>query len=428
MGSVWKRCTHDGATRNTGLPARGSRNQIPACRCTGGAWYWRTDLPPDPATGRRRQASGHEATKTAAVAALTEAEAKIATGLRTDDRGATVAEWLTHWMATGRWKGLTRLNYQNDVDVYLIPRLGKLRLGDLHRRHVREMLAALADEGKSGHVIDKVRRTLRAALGVAVQDDRIPVNVAAGRFPEIPRRRRKTGTVLEVEQARTFISHVTDDPLHSLEVVAIFTGLRRGELLGLPWTQVSLTGDTPDDYPGLVVDQTVVALPGRHPCPYCPGHRGRVIQQTTDTQPGAKSEAGTGRWFPLTAECVDALTRHRDRQDEHRATLEDLYIDHGLVWPDDTGGPQRPDAVTKRHARLVAAAGIPQVTIKDLRKGAVSMLAASGMPMELIAILMGHVDAETGREHYLRGIRSVLARGVDDAARMLRGESGGTPG
>lgn len=422
MGSTWKRCTHDGTTKNSGLPARGKRPAITACRCPGGSWWWRTDLPTDPITGQRRQLTGHEKTKALAAEALREAEARIDSGILADDRGKNVADWLTAWLTDGSWKPKARAGYESDVRVYLIPYLGHIRLKDLRRRDVRAMLAAMAADGKSGHVCDKARRTLRAALSCAVADELIAVNPADGTMREIPRRNRTSGTVYETDQVRRFVDHVCRDPLHSLYVVDAFTGLRRGELLGVPWTLVSLTGDAPGEYPGITIDQTVVELPGRHPCPLCAaGHRGRFIQQTTPDRPGVKSEAGR-RWAALTAEGVAALLTHKARQDAHREDLGDLYRDHGLVWCDPDGSPMRPDAVTKRFHLVAEAAGLPDLTPKTLRRGAATMLLETGMPAELVAKTMGWADTDVMEQHYLRVRRGALASAAEDVARMVRGD------
>lgn len=421
MGSLWKRCYHSGTARNSGVPARGKRDAVPACRCDGGAWWWRTDLPTAPGQPRR-QLNGHEPTKARAAEALREAEARIDSGTLMDDRGYTVATWLTTWLAAGRWKHTARTSYETDVRQYLIPHLGGCRLQDLRRRHVRAMLAALAEQGKSGHVCDKARRTLRAALSSAIADELLTSNPADGRMTEIPRRPRTSGTVLEVDQVRRFIDHTSGDPLHSLLVVDAFTGLRRGELLGIPWDLVSLTGDTVDDYPGITIHQTVIEATGPQPCPVCEnGHRGRLIQRTTAAHLGAKSEASTGRWVPLTAEGVGVLLTHQATQAEHRERLGDLYVDHGLVWADPDGAPMRPDAVTKRCRALITTAGIPDATPKTLRRGAASMLAAAGLPLELIAIVLGHADTQVTRDHYLRGLRSTLAGAAEDVAQLVRG-------
>ena len=422
MGSVWKRCTHDGKTRSTGLPARGERPPIPACRCTGGSWWWRTDLPANPA-GRRRQLSGHEKTKTLAAEALAEAESRINSGTLTDDRGLTVADWLTRWLAAGTWKPKARASYASDVTLYLVPHLGSIRIRELRRRDVRTMITTMAGDGKSGHVCDKARRTLRAALSAAIADELLAANPADGRITETPRRPRTSGGVLEVDQVRRFLDHNSDDPLHSLLVVDAFTGLRRGELLGTPWDAVSLTGESPGDYPNIVIDQTVIELPGPQACPMCQaGHRGRYIQRSTQLRPGAKSEASTGRWVPLVAEAVDSLMTHRARQAAWREQIGDHFHDHGLVWCDPDGAPMRPDAVTKRFAAVAQAANVPDLTPKTLRRGAASMLAATGMPVELIAIVLGQAHTQVLRQHYLRGMRSTLAEAAEDVARLVRGD------
>lgn len=417
--AVWKRCTHDGKTRSTGLPARGKRPAIPACRCGGGAWYWRADAGTSPG-GSRVQTSGSAPTKREAEAALRDFRARADAGKAVTDRGLTVEKWLQRWLADGQWKPKARAGYESDIRLYLIPHLGEVLLQELKRRNVRDMIKAMAAGGKSGHVIDKARRTLRAALSAAVQDERVPANVADGRFPEIPKRRRRPGEVLEPVKTSRVVTAAEGDPLHSLEVVLSLTGLRRGELLGARWEMdVSLTGEFPGDYPGMTIRQTVVELPGEHPCPVCSGtHRGRFIQQSTDDSPGAKSEAGTDRWVALPAPAVAVLLKHQAEQNAHKEKVGDLYVDHGLVWAGPCGEPLRPDAVSKRHRELTG------VDMKTFRRGAVSMMVATGVPVEVVQAASGHADDQVMKDHYLRALRVQLSGAADDVVRLMAGGDG----
>jgi integrase len=438
QGSVWKRCTHDGKTRDTGLPATARRDAIPACRCKGGSWWWRIDAGRDPVTGERRQPiRGGYPTKAEAQEGLDDIRDQIRRGIIAHDEGKTVADWLREWLATGTWGPTTRDGYTRDVDTYLIPLLGHLRLRDLQRAHVASMLTALSARDdtrtdrtgrrggsavpqRSPATVDKIRRTLRSALGAALEDGLIGHNPAAGRFRQIGKR-AGTGRApawWQPDELQAFLDSVTDDPDVALWTVVALTGLRRSEVLGLRWVDVDLTGPQP----GLTVLRKNVQLRGAHPCGVCRGsHRGRVLLG------GAKSDAGAGRWVPLVDLAVVELAAHRQRQDAKRAELGDHWSDHGLVFPlgggrgrDLPGSPRRPDDVSKRHAELVATAGLPTIVLHEMRHGAISLLAAAGMPTDQIALIVGHSTDEVTRLIYVHGIKVTLAGHAQAAADLLR--------
>jgi integrase len=248
---------------------------------------------------------------------------------------------------------------------------------------------------------------------------------AAGRFRQIGKRGGGSSSAWwQPDELQRFLDHVTDDPDIALWTLIALTGLRRSEALGLRWTDLDLTGPQP----GLTVAQRCTSLRGAHTCPVCGStHQGRFLQ------PGAKSTAGE-RWVPLVSLVIIELTAHRARQDARRAELGDHWSEHGLVFPLDSvnrrtkdlpGSPDRPDDVTKRHAALVRAAGLPTVGIHDIRHGAVSLLAAAGMPIDQIALIVGHSTEEVTKLIYLHGIKSTLAGHAQSAADLLRPKPGG---
>jgi len=430
---------HDGKAKETGRPATSKRKAIPACRCDGGSWWWRVDAP-DAVTGRRKQMQrGQYPTKEAALDGLDDIRQQLRRGVIADDGGHTVKTWLEEWLIEGirdgSWEPTTADGYRRDVDAYLSPMLGHLRLRDLQRAHVASMLTELAkpDETRTSRkgmrggsavvkrspsTIDRVRRTLRSALGAALLDDKIGHNPAAGKFKATAGRTQHAASWWQPDELQLFLDHVTDDPDVALWTLIAMTGLRRSEALGLRWTDVDMDGRQP----GLLVMQRCLAVNGLHPCGLCGGsHRGRMLR------PGAKSEAGA-RWVPLVSLVVVEMEAHREKQREMARRLGDHWSEHGLVFPqgdrrrsmDLPGAPRRPDEVTKRHEQLVSEVALPTIVLHEMRHGAVSLLAAAGMPVDQIALIVGHSTQEVTKAIYLHGVKSTLAVHAKAAADLLK--------
>jgi hypothetical protein len=201
-GSIYKRCTCRTA----------DGKKVRNCRKQHGSWAFTVDASTDPATGKRKQItrSGFR-TKDEAEEELAAVLATVRAGSWTDGRGITVAEFLGRWLDEQAARGRapkTLAGYRSHVELLWKPRLGKLRLRDLRRGHVEDALAELAKPqegarrpGNSGSfvrergasTVDAYRRTLRAALSVAVRRGLIPINHAQGRMEAIPERRGGRG-------------------------------------------------------------------------------------------------------------------------------------------------------------------------------------------------------------------------------------------
>ena len=265
-------------------------------------------------------------------------------------------------------------------------------------------------EQRQPRTLDGVRRVLRAALGVAVDRGLLATNPAQGRMSVLPKVGRSQASWWEPEQVRAFLDHVQGDRLAALWTVAAFTGLRRSELCGVRWSDVDLRSKTP----GITVNQRVSCVSGERPCLVCGGsHVGRQIRAR------AKSDAGL-RWVPLTGESVRELLAHRAAQESERAAWGSDYSDHDLVFAMEDGAPLRPDWLTHRHGDLVQAAGLPRIVLHEMRHGAVSLLLAAGMPVELVALVVGHAGGGVTQAVYAHTLKAPASAAAEAAADLTR--------
>ena len=157
----------------------------------------------------------------------------------------TVGAFLNEWLETTakpRLRPRTFIGYEQHVEGHISPALGQLRLHALSPQQVQAMLAGLQLKGLSPATIRGVRAVLRAALSDAVRWGVVARNAAA--LAHGPRVQRPQLTVLSVEQVRTFLEALAGDRLEAFLNLAVASGLRLGELLGLRWTDVDLAAGT----------------------------------------------------------------------------------------------------------------------------------------------------------------------------------------
>jgi integrase len=292
----------------------------------------------------------------------------------TSSLSAYLGAWISGVRATlapATWR-----RYEQIVRIWLVPNLGKARLDRLTVAEVRSYLYALELHPQT---VSHHRAVLRKALADAVTEGLLTRNVAAlAKPPTVPRNERRW---LSGDELRLLFDSTSDQPLHALWVLAGTTGLRSAELLGLAWEDVDLHGRY---------------IRVRHTL-----HRagGEWVLRPTKTR-------GT-RTVPLVEQTVDALRRHRASQGAPT----------GLVFTTESGRPLHGPNLAKLLRRDLREAGLPVVTLHELRHSCASFWLAEGVDIKTVSVLLGHTDPRITGQLYLH-ISEPMKR--DAADRMQR--------
>jgi integrase len=341
-------------------------------------------------------------------------------------RDPVLAEYLTQWLdhvATHTVRASTLARYRACVRLYLIPGLGKTKLTKLTAKDVRVWLDQLRvtcrccsqglDAARDPNAANEQNRPrccslgdccqrylspltivylhalLRSALQHAVREDDLARNVA--RNVQVSAGRRQRIEPLTAEEARQLLEAARGTRLHALIVLAVRTGMRRGELLGLRWKDLDLTGGT------LSIRQTLQ---------YIPGGSGLVLAPT--------KTASSERRIALPGPCIDALTAHRDRQDHERNATGAAWPETGLVFTTRHGGLLNPANVNRDFKALLKHAGLRKIRFHDLRHSCASLLLDQGVDLIVIKELLGHahisITADTYAHVRLRLQRDAIER------------------
>jgi integrase len=356
---------------------------------------------------------------------VAEVQRRLGVGIPLDGK-ATVGEWLDTWLASKKISPTTRRSYASHVRTHLKPRLGHHRLDRLSVGHVQEMFDAIADESDTIRAENQarreqearatwtrpgrppaaererlaaerevlarmppyrrtngpatrhsIRRTLRTALNAAIGRQLITFNAA--KFAELgssarPKgqlwtdervaRWRETGVkpspvmVWTPAQLGQFLDAAVDSWLYALYHLIAHHGLRRGEGVGADWANAHL-----DAQPPRLDVLTEIVVDGWEPLEKAP---------KTDSSMAS---------VMLDRETVAVLREHRARQEEQRAArlaAGQPWADTGKIFTTDDGGWVHPDIVSKEFKRIVAAADLPPINLRDLRHGAAALVKAGG--------------------------------------------------
>lgn len=349
-------------------------------RRRGPSWTFMVDIGRDPATGKRRLKSvGGFRTRRDAERALSKMLEQINQGTYVEPSRMTLADYLPQWLEAARLRGLrqtTLVGYEVMITRQLIPRIGALQLRELTPAHLNSLYLELLERGRlqrpgglSPRTVRAAHTVLRRALRDAVRQGLLTRNVAdladppsAAAARAEARKSVKTWTPAELRQ---FLDRARDHRLYPAFLLGAMTGMRRGEVLGLRWTDVDL------DDKRLTITQTLVAP------------RYELVYSEPKTAAGRRTVA-------LDDRTAAALREHRRQQTTERLAFGPGYRETELVFTQEDGSPLVPLIFTQRFQKASRDAGLTQIRFHDLRHGHVTYLMQAGVPLPVIAQRVGH--------------------------------------
>ena len=364
---------------------------------------------PDPASGLTKQVwkAGY-ATKREAEAALKEIVSQVDVGTYARPTKQTVAQYLNDdWLpsldsavAGGSLKATTAAFYRGLAGTHIIPRIGGTPLIRLDapalNRLYGELLTTTKRDGTvlSTTTVHAVHRTISRALTDAMRWGRLQRNPATVASPPQPAKKDKD--TWDATQLRTFAASVADDRLVALWVLAMSTGLRRGEIAGLRWADLDLEAKR------LRVAVTRVV----------------VNYVVLDGTPKSKSSART---IGLDAGTVAALRAHRRRQAEERLGWGTAWNDTGLVFVQEDGHGYHPQRFSKMFQVAARKAGLPLIRFHDLRHSYATAGLEAGVALKVMQERLGHASLAITADLYTQVRPQVDQEAADRTAEYIFG-------
>jgi len=337
-----------------------------------------------PGAPRRQIKRSGIRTKAEAMEVIRKALERAETG-RAEPSRLTLGAWLAdHWLPSLGVRGSTRGTYESIVRNRIAPGLGDQPLRSITRSQVKAFYGSLG--ALSPKTVHNVHLVLHRALGAAVEDGLIPANPADHAL-------RRPGRSAEMrtwsgDELRRFLAHAEREPDYALWRVLAMTGMRRGEALGLRWTDLNADGS-------VGVQRTLSRQ----------GDAGVVL--------GEPKTARGRRRIPLDAATAQALRDHRGRQ--VIASVD------GLMFTRADGRPMDPDVASQRFESLAAAAGLPRIRLHDLRHTHATLMLQAGVHPKVVSERLGHASVAITLDTYSHAIPSMGAEAADRVAALVDG-------
>ncbi|MET8623818.1 site-specific integrase [Kitasatospora sp. NPDC004669] len=359
-GRVYRRC---GCKDGTSGKQLGSWCPRLAADTSHGRWTYAVDLAPEDGKRRTRRRGGFASRAEAAreTARVLDAEYR---GVY-EDRTLRVGMFLYEWLEAKRpaLAPNTMAGYRACIERDLVPAFGGMLLIDLRPKHIDAWVSAQLASGRGSTTVHHAVAMLRNALNHAVRTWRLRYNPAKHSVPAKPR--AAVRVCWTPDEAATFLRHGAEhyaDRLTDLFEVMLGTGMRRGEILALHWSDVHLMDRK------LYVRWTLTAV-----------NNGKIHLSEPKTE-------ASRAWISLSPRAMAAL--HRQAALQMAAHPDGLL--EGLVFTRPDGEPLRPQWVLDQLRKRTAELDLPKIGLHDLRHTAASIMIAAGIPLAVASKTLRH--------------------------------------
>jgi len=347
-----------------------------------GRWHARLSV-----NGRRLSYYAH--TQRECQAWLLEMRHQQGEGLLTEAGRTLLSDYLAYWLQTVKvsLRPKSWVQYEAVCRLHIIPALGETPLEELrpvqlqavYNRHLRQ-------DGKASRTAQLMHAILHRALSQAVRWQMITRNpVDAVDAPRPPRREMRS---LSVDEVGRLLEAARGDRLEVLWALAVHTGMRLGELLGLRWMDVDF------ERAEVRVQRQLYYVP----------HQGLVF---------ADLKTGRSRRSIALGPAMVAALRH-----QRGAALGDL------VFPSTVGTPLSPRNVERAFHALLRKAGLPDIRFHDLRHTSASLMLAQGVHLKVAQERLGHTDPMITAalySHISADLQRQAARAIEEATGIKKG-------
>ena len=348
-----------------------------------GSWELRVDLGRDAFGKRQRKSKTVRGTKTHAQLVLRQMLTALDKGIGLTTEKILLRDWLDRWMSERiipHRRQRTKERYQEIIDRHIVPLIGHINLQKLGPSHVQALESRLSSQGMSPQGVSVVHTVLSGAVKHALRMELIyrnPVSLVAP--PPLKRREIVPPNISAVRDALALAREEGHYLFACIHLIA-YTGLRRGEGLGLTWDNVDRHRGSIDIKGSLVRSR----------------ERGLIIEPP-------KTDSGR-RTVDLDSGTIQVLTDHWDSQQRVKETMRGAYEDRGRVFAGSYGEWLNPMSLTRAVKYLGSRVGYESMTVRSLRHFHASVTIQSGQNIVVVSKRLGHANVSITSDIYAHSL------------------------
>jgi integrase len=312
-------------------------------------------------------------------------------GLSYASTTVSLGEFLNIWLASSRLslRPSTWAHYEQLLRGYVLPNLGQIKIKDLHTTQIQRFYNHLLASEVGTHTVIKIHAMLHGALEQAVKAGLAIRNVTDAAIP--PSEPNREMKILDESQVSQLLITARTSRMEALLHLAISTGMRQMEILGLKWDDLDWIKRT------LRVDRQLLR-----------GDGVRFAQPKTRTG---------RRTVVLGDRMIEILRRHYERQNDERVKAKDEWSEFGLIFTSAHGTPIHYRNLMRDFKNLLKLAGLPEIRFHDLRHTAASLMLNHGIPVIIVSRRLGHARPSITLDiygHMIPGMQEEAAQMIDE--------------
>jgi integrase len=334
-----------------------------------------------------------------------EVQEKLKIALREQQQGSLVTapqqkleQFLHTWLENTQKHSVrprTYERYEEIVRLHIVPELGRYAVQKLTVQHVETFYTKMMDKGYKAVIVASFHNVLHKALDAAVKRNLITKNVCD--FADPPHGEEYEIQPLNLEQIQTLLSAARGRPVEALLKLALATGMRRGELMGLKWQDITFETGT------LQVRRIMSRVPSKLKTEEKKGY----VEANTKTKKSRRS-------ILIVPFALTALEQHRKHQAVAREKAGPLWKEHDLVFCTSIGTRLNPDRdIRLPFKRLLKEAGLPDIRFHDLRHSAATLLLSLGIHPKIVQEILGHSNIAITMNVYSHVLPGMQAGAMD---------------
>jgi integrase len=339
----------------------------------GTSWFVQYDAGKNPLTGKRKQKKKRGfKTKKEAEKFLSEQLNSINNGTYFEPKDITLSEFLDYWLVNYAKSSVAERTFEHYLYIisqHIKPTIGNIKISNLQPFHLQEYYTQKLKTGKikggglSAQSVNHHHRLISKVLKDAVKWQFIARNVAeAVSPPKIKKVEMQTWTNAQV---KTFLNEAKESSYYTIYLTTIYTGMRRGEVLGLRWQDIDFDNNI------IYVRQSL-----------------QEVKKVGLTFKEPKS--GKSRSITITPSLTKELKKVFKQQLEDKLLFGQLYHDLDLVFAQKNGKPVQPTEMARNYRKIVERSGLHYIRFHDLRHTHATLMLQQGVHPKIVSERLGH--------------------------------------